>query len=246
MRFVQVLPESVKHVLRQTRNYYRYILNKGSSRYCPVCKKLFKKFGNFGTVPREDAICFYCGALERHRVTWLYLKKMTDLFDGHDKNMLHVAPEQAFEILLKKQLGTRYLTADLHNPRAMVKMDITDIQYPDESFDVIYCSHVLGMVPDDKRALREFYRVLKPDGWAILLVPSTADRTIEKSSVSDSAERSKIFGENLRLYGPDVLKRLKEAGFKVNITDQYDFLSKDEIALMGLAGWEEKIFYCTK
>jgi 2-polyprenyl-3-methyl-5-hydroxy-6-metoxy-1,4-benzoquinol methylase len=61
-----------------------------------------------------------------------------------------------------------YLTADLVSKRAMVKMDITDIGFPEASFDVIICNHVLEHVLDDAKAMSELYRTLKPGGWAIL------------------------------------------------------------------------------
>ena len=79
-------------------------------------------------------MCMYCGSMERHRLAWAYFEKMTDLFDGLAKSILHVAPDISFEGRLKRLLGSSYLTADLFNPRAMVKMDITDIQYDDETF----------------------------------------------------------------------------------------------------------------
>ena len=93
--------------------------------------------------------------------------------------MLHVAPEPCLESIFMKRLGSNYLTADLFNPRAMVKMDICDIQYPENSFDAIYCSHVLEHVPDDKQAMREFCRVLNTNGWAILNVPITREKHLK-------------------------------------------------------------------
>jgi len=102
--------------------------------------------------------------------------------------------------LLGNQLNDGYLTADLSNPKAMVKMDITDIQYPDESFDVIYCSHVLEHVPDDRKAMQEFFRVLKKDGWAVLLVPIVGELTFEDPSIVDPVERTKIFGQAIITY----------------------------------------------
>lgn len=162
--------------------------------------------------------------------------------------MLHVAPEPVFETLLKHRLGTAYLTADLRNPRAMVKMDVTDIRYPDEHFDVIYCCHVLEHVPDDKKALREFFRVLKNDGWAILLVPVDADKTFEDLSITDPGERSRLFGNqgHVRRYGPDFADRLRDAGFKVKVTAPADFLSSQEIEQMGLAREAGEVYYCEK
>ena len=75
------------------------------------------------------------------------------------------------------------------DPDVDERMDITDIQHPDHSFDVIYCSHVLEHVPDDRAAMREFHRTLDPGGWAVLNVPINADRTFEDPSVTDPQER---------------------------------------------------------
>jgi len=99
--------------------------------------------------------------------------------------MLHVAPERCFEHRLNCCFGQNYITSDLNNPRAMVRMDITNIQYPDEYFDVVFCSHILYIIEDYKRAMKEFYRVLKQGGWVILIDPITTDRTFEDLLVVD-------------------------------------------------------------
>jgi ubiquinone/menaquinone biosynthesis C-methylase UbiE len=173
---------------------------------------------------------------------------MTDLFDGSSKNMLHVAPERAFENPLKHNLGSGYLTADLHKSGAMVRMDITDIDYAEETFDVIYCSHVLEHVPDDRGAIRELHRVLKSDGWAVLQVPITADITFEDPSITEPTDRLRAFGNkgHVRKYGPDFLERLKESGFKVKLTTASDFLTEEEMELMGITDAAGEIYYCTK
>jgi SAM-dependent methyltransferase len=176
----------------------------------------------------------------------LYFARRTNLFDGRPKRVLHVAPERCFEGPLRQRLGAGYLTADLLDPRAMEQMDITDIQHPDESFDVIYCSHVLEHVPDDRRAMRELRRVLKKDGWAVLLVPITAERTIEDPTVTDPAERERLFGQHdhVRRYGPDYADRLREAGFDVVITEVSDLLGDGDLIRMGLTGATMTIYHC--
>jgi len=190
----------------------------------------------------------HCGSLERHRLTWLYFRNRTDLFDKPPKKMLHVAPEAVFHKLFRRLPGDAYITADLYDPKAMRKMDITNIDDPDETYDVIYCSHVLEHVPDDREAIREFFRVLKPEGWAILLVPITADKTFEDLSVTDPAERTRLFGQpdHVRVYGPDFVDRLRDAGFIVTVTSPSDMLSSDEAVRMGINHEAGQIYYCRK
>jgi SAM-dependent methyltransferase len=162
--------------------------------------------------------------------------------------MLHVAPEESFEPRLRQRLGSGYLTADLLQTTAMVKMDVTDIDYPDESFDVIFCSHVLEHVEEDRKALREMQRVLKTGGWAILLVPITADSTWEDPNIRDFAGRLAAFGQedHVRRYGPDFEQRLVDAGFQVEVSRVSDLVASSEATLMGLTAASGEIFHCTK
>jgi predicted SAM-dependent methyltransferase len=127
-------------------------------------------------------------------------------------------------------------------------MDITRVGYAKETFDVIYCSHVLEHVSDDRQAIHEFHRILKPDGWAVLLVPITADKTFEDASITDPCERLKLFGQenHVRRYGPDFMERLSEVGFKVKVTTPSDFLTEEEIVYMGITDAAGEIFHCTK
>jgi SAM-dependent methyltransferase len=219
-----------------------------TNRFCPVCKKTSEKFVGAGSEQRKDAKCDKCGSLERHRLTWTYFEQKTNLFDGNPKQMLHVAPEICFTELLKTELGDGYITADQSNPKASVKMNITDIQYPDETFDVIYCSHVLEHVIDDRRAMREFHRVLKQDGWAILLVPVKRQTTFEDPSVIEPEDRLRVYGQHdhVRIYGLDYVDRLEESGFNVEITAPSDLLTPEKVEQYGLSLLPEDIYYCTK
>ena len=218
------------------------------SRICPVCGSTSCRFETFGIVPRKDALCIHCKALERHRLVWLFLQRKTDFFDGKPKQMLHVAPERCFESRFKEQIGAGYLTADLHRRSAMVEMDITDIQYPDQSFDIVFCSHVLEHVPDDRQAMSEFHRVLKESGWAILLVPIMSNKTFEDPSIIEPEERLKAFGQkdHVRKYGPDYIDRLREAGFAVEVARAGDLADGDEIVTMGLTRASGEVYCCTR
>ena len=245
---ISLLPEWVKSPLRRLIDMARAVPYYGEGRFCPVCDKSSRRFRSFGVVQREDAKCPHCYSLERHRFLWLYISRKTNLFDGKPKKMLHVAAERCFESRFKERLGENYLTADLFTPHAMVKMDITNIEYPDQSFDVIYCSHVLEHVQDDKRAMREFFRVLKNNGWAILLVPITSEKTFEDPSIVEPLERLKAFGQedHVRRYGPDYVDRLREAGFSIEVTKVNDLVQGDEAVRMGLTPASGEIYYCTK
>jgi len=131
----------------------------------------------------------------------------------------------------------------------MEKMDITDIQHPNGNFDIIYCSHVLEHVPDDRKAMSEFYRVLRPSGWAVLNVPITADTTYEDPSITDPDERERLFGQHdhVRRYGPDYKDRLEDAGFHVSVYSAEEFLSPSDIERQGMAnGAAGEIYYCRK
>ncbi len=126
-------------------------------------------------------------------------------------------------------------------------MDITDVQYPDDTFDVIYCSHVLEHVPEDRKAMRELRRVLAPAGWAVLQVPITAEETFEDPSVTDPEERERLFGQcdHVRRYGPDYALRLKEAGFEVRTYTAAEVVGAENLERMGIKK-DERVHYCTK
>ena len=220
----------------------------GRGRWCPICEKPSRRFRPFGVEKREDARCPHCGSLERHRLAWLFFSRATDLFAGDRKRLLHVAPEPCLEAKLRSRLGKGYLSADLQNPRAMVKMDVTAIQFPGEFFDAIYCSHVLEHVMDDRKAMREFYRVLRPGGWAVLLVPISAERTVEDPAIAKPDERLRIFGQedHVRRYGPDYVERLRQAGFMVKISRPGDLCNEGEVEHMGLTPAAGEIFHCSK
>jgi predicted SAM-dependent methyltransferase len=248
VKILSILPFWLEDLFRSMRRILFSIAYYGNNRWCPVCEKPSRIFRTSGLSARKDAMCVHCDALERHRFVWLFFTKMTDLFDGRKKEILHIAPEKCIESKLKSKLGKGYITADLMNRRAMVQMDITDIKYPDEYFDVIYCSHVLEHVKDDKKAIREFYRIIKKSGWAVILVPINADKTMEDFSFESAAERLEHFGQedHLRQYGPDFKDRLKEAGFEVKVYSANKLFNNEDCIRMGLTYASGDIFYCTK
>lgn len=201
-------------VLRVLSVFYR-----GNKVECPVCASTFRKFLPYGRKSRSNALCPTCLSLERHRLIWIYLQRKTDFFSAPIR-MLHIAPELCFMNRFEALENLDYITADIESPLAKVKMDIHQIPFEDNSFDVIFCNHVLEHVTDDLLAMREMCRVLRPGGWAILQVPffhPVPDTTFEDFSITDPKQREKVFGQDdhVRLYGKDYPERLRQSGFTV-------------------------------
>lgn len=242
------IPKSFRELLERS---FKKTIYRGRARYCPVCNSHVRAFMPYGLNPRPDAQCTVCKLLERHRFVWLFLKEKTNLFDGQAKKMLHFAPEPELEKQFRTIPLLEYLSADLFNPDAMVKMDISKIEYPDESFDIVYCSHVLEHVEDDKKAIGEIFRVLKKNGYAVLMVPITVEKTFEDPSVTDPRDREKVFGQydHLRVYGIDVVDRISQVGFNVKVVYISDILSAEQKKQCGLDHITENrmpIFFCQK
>ena len=160
--------------------------------------------------------------------------------------MLHVAPELCFMSRFDALENLEYITGDIESPLAKVKMDIHEIPFEDNSIDIIFCNHVLEHVDDDKKALREMHRVLKPGGWAILQVPffyPLPKTTYEDKNIVDPKEREKAFGQDdhVRMYGEDYGARLAESGFQVVEERLIDELSLEEKTRFALP--EKEVIY---
>jgi SAM-dependent methyltransferase len=227
-------------------------LYRGDRVECPCCGRTARKF--IPTIQpvgpnRPDARCPHCGARDRQRYLWLYLERRTNLLTDRLR-VLHFAPERIFEKWLGSLPNLDYVSTDLERPRAMVKADITALPFPDDSFDVILCSHVLEHVVEDRRAMRELYRVLEPGGWALVLVPIDFDRaeTFEDPAVVTPADRERLFGQadHVRIYGRDFGARLEEAGFAVSIEDYRRELGEARARRYGLRPRKPDLFLCTK
>ena len=224
----------------------RKVVFFGSRRYCPVCRSHVRLFKASGVNRRADVRCPVCGCVERFRFMWVFLDHRKDLFQAKHFKMLHFAPERVFRDRYRQMPGVEYTSGDINPDRAMMQMDIAEIQYPDNTFDIIHCSHVLEHVPDDMQAMRQLCRVLKHGGCAIVSVPITAKETFEDPSVTTPAERERIYGQydHLRRYGPDIEQRLNKAGFDVQCVRPQDFIATEDIAKMRIG--DETIFLCRK
>lgn len=209
-------------------------LYKGKNFEDPIDGRKYRKLLSYGygVDKRENALAPGSLSLERHRLLWLYLINSTDFFSKKSK-MLHIAPEQCFVDVFKNQENLDYTTADIESPLADVLMDIQDIPFNDNTFDIIFCNHVLEHVEDDSKAMSELYRVLKPGGMGIFQIPQdiSRDTSYEDKSITSPEERAKHFGQydHLRVYGLDYFNKLRDIGFKVEEINYSNKLSKEEI-----------------
>lgn len=219
----------------------------GRDRFCPICRSRLRRFLVFGLTRRSEARCPVCGALERHRFLWVFLQRRTDLFDPRSKRMLHLAPEPLLEARFRRLPQVRYLSADLCDPRAMERIDIMNIPHPDESFDLIFCNHVLEHVADDRRAMGELRRVLRSGGWVAIQVPLRDGPTLEDPSATDPEARERLYGQkdHVRFYGLDIKERLEESGLRVEAVRGSDLLAQEERIRIGVPE-SAVIFLCAR
>ena len=222
---------------------------RGKKVTCPICDISYRKFLPYGRLKtRSNALCPDSLSLERHRLMWLYLNEKTNFFTA-DLKVLHIAPEICFLDKFKAMKNLDYTTADLESPLADVKMDVHDIPFNENSFDVVFCNHVMEHVDDDIKAMSEIYRVMKPRGWAIIQSPQDYSReaTLEDPSITDPKERERIYwqSDHVRLYGLDYGRRLEKAGFKVTEDKFVTQLPKETVKKFALPA-KEIIYFCEK
>lgn len=241
--------------------YALRFIHYGKHYYCPVCNshtRHQKTLGfDFPVIVEKNivgagvraALCPVCHSSDRIRLLYLFLRQKTNFFKD-PLSLLHFAPEPSLQLIIEGQKNIQYLTADLYQENVMEKIDITSIPYPDHSFDVILCNHVLEHIPDDRKAMKELYRVLKPGGWAILQVPvsNTLETTFEDPGITSENDRERVFGQrdHVRIYGKDYVDRLNQTGFMVEefswVNDPDNSFHDPRINL----NKEEVVYYCQR
>jgi SAM-dependent methyltransferase len=225
---------------------WAYMRFYGKKYTCIMCGRRMRRFIPFGyDIPslrelnvvggmkHQESACPYCFSINRERLIYLYMKKMTDIF-SRPMHVLHFAPERNVQKRLAQQPHIEYITADINSPWADKKMDVMQIEYPANTFDFVICNHVLEHVSKDTLAMREIYRVLKPGGQAIVQVPisTVLTQTREDKRIISPKEREQVFGQydHVRIYTQkDYVKRLKSTGAIVHTYNCFHLLGSELI-----------------
>ena len=211
--------------------------------YCFICERdIFSwtkigqdnhtKYHIIGNGLRQSR-CPYCGSIDRHRWNLYVLENCIDIFHKKCK-VLHFAPENRIERKFRNCSNITYLTADIQEGRADCVCDMTKMQFPDHSFDYIIANHVLEHIKDEKAAILELKRCIKPDGAIILSFPITMEiNTLEDDSYVTEEDRKKYYGQadHVRLYGRDFQQRLEQYGLIVETYTPKNLLSEEEIRM---------------
>ena len=230
----------------------RSLRHRGDAVECNCCGGCFDRF--IAHNERQFAKCPRCGSLERHRLLLVFLQTRTALF-SRPLSILHVAPEYGLQAKLRGRPHAEYVSVDLDSPFASEHADVLALPYCDARFELVICNHVLEHVSDDRRALREIHRVLRPGGSAILMSPIDESRadTLEDWSVSSPLDRSRVFGQSdhVRRYGRDFADRVTGQGFEVQTVRMLDEVDSGQATRLGLRRvsglfQRDDIFHCVR
>lgn len=219
-----------------TQQRARRILFAGWAVRCPCCEKRARRF--IADYNRARAKCPNCFSEERQRALRLFLEEWLGI-PTEPAYLLHQAPDSPLRPWLESRPGYAYIAADLAAPHVALRYDLQRIPFRSSSFDVIIASHVLEHIDDDRAALAEILRTLKPGGSLVAMVPIDASRsdTYEDPTVTTPDERAVSYwqSDHVRLYGRDFPSRLAEAGFSVTMVQPSERLSPAMVRRFGLS-----------
>ena len=195
-------------------------INSKHKYICPICnyKGPFMDKNN-----RHRAKCPKCGELERARMAMLVVNEIYDDHKSSQTDVLHISPENFLRKIFKKKYKS-YISSDLYRKDVDHQFDIEEIPYPDNSFDLVFASHVLEYVKNDKKAINEIKRVLRPGGLAFLPVPMLHDKTID---FEERPPNKRIIRET----GVDYFDRYREVFTEVKVYDPSSFDEKFNLTI---------------
>lgn len=262
-----IIPRPIGYLFREVYLFFRGYLFYGNKIDCPLCEHSFRKMipGGFdlevnqrlkviGAGRRKNVVCPACASSDRDRLLYVFFENNKNLLSDLTR-VLHIAPEPELSRYLSKKVHTYYVSGmkyheGFYYSRNVVLFDILNLPFENSTFGLVVCNHVLEHIENEKLALSEIMRVLKPGGSAILQVPWSPllETTYENSNVTTKADREKYFGQfdHVRLYGKDYPDRLRQAGFEVNVSSFAKLNISKEYAVKIAINPDEIIFIASK
>ena len=241
-----ILPESLLFSLEPLmRSLYALPFKGGEQYQCSICNTRLKKWIPINN--ESDYLCPACGSIARTRFLSMVLDEQLNLKD-QSWRVLHFSPSRALKRKLRKYSKLEYITTDYESTHEDRNYDITSVPEADNSFDLIICFHVLEHIPDDKQAMQELFRLVKPGGHVLLQTPFQEGATYEDPSITSEAEREIHFGQkdHVRIYGfDDFLLRLRNVGFKVKRNATKELIDKEAISRLQIKA-ESVIIFASK
>jgi SAM-dependent methyltransferase len=96
--------------------------------------------------------------------------------------------------------------------------DATRLPFPDDTFDRIIASEVMEHIPDDRAALDELLRVLRPGGVLAVTIPTWLPEKV-CWALSDEYYAPKSPGGHVRIYTEvEMRQRMRDAGFEPTLS----------------------------
>lgn len=192
--------------------------------------------GKLETLNKKEYSCPECYGVDRDRLYALFFQKL--IFNRGDSlfrnlRLLNIAPSVPLQRYIDINLGEIQCDSmDLFMDGVDYQADIQDMtQIKDAMYDMWICSHVLEHVQDDRKALKELFRILKPSGIGLLLVPlDLGQKAIEEAWGLSEEENIARFGQkdHVRKYSKEgFLSRIREAGFYVKELNKKYFTKKN-------------------
>ena len=191
---------------------------RGRSEFeCPICGYIGPFMdADVITGVRLNAKCPCCAAEERHRLLWLTIRELSSRFNFDKMHMLHVGPEKQFRDRFPKKFGA-YSSAALEGKGVDHNVDLCDLPFSERSFDIVIAAHVLEHIREDRMALANIHRVLRPGGFAILQVPVFGPQTVEYPAPNP------LEWDHVRAPGEDYFDRYEEIFSSVEKFRSSDF-----------------------
>jgi SAM-dependent methyltransferase len=210
-----LVPPQARPGLRRAWDRARF---HGRRHECPVCESRLRCFLPWGFPVDQNFLCPICRSKPPHRLATLYFRENPSVFQPRGR-IVHVAPEPELQKRLQRWAAVRqmeYRSGSISGQGDQF-LDLLHLPFADESVNLIYCCHVINALQEDRLAMAEVFRVLHPQGTALLQVPAyaTGPQTIETTSRD---ERLAAFHDEgiYRCYtAADYIHRLQAAGFVV-------------------------------